>query len=219
MSVASEEKFGSPQAAALYQAAARGDTQRARELMAQGASLNSSNAKKQTLLKIAILEDNRRAFDGLLALGADPTYRGDARDTAMHLAAWQDKSYWLKAMLGHGASTEPRDGLGETPLFAALGHEANVQLLLNAKADVHAVNSAGDTLLHKAAMTLNFAQVPKLLALGVNPRATNQFGNTFQFGFFKTPEDRLSREARAIREEVREWLHARGITVEDRARR
>lgn len=219
MGASSADKFGSPQAAALYQAAARGDTQRAQQLMAQGASLNSSNAQKQTLLKVAILEGNRRAFEGLLALGADPAYLGDARDTAMHLAAWQEQPYWLKTLLEKGAPTEPRNGLGETPLFSALGQEANVQLLLKAKADVHAVNNAGDTLLHKAAMTMNLAQVPKLLALGVDPRATNRFGNTFQFAFFKTPESRLSSEAKAIRQDVREWLRARGIPVEDKGQR
>ena len=83
----SNGKFATPKDAALYQAAARGDLAQARQLLAEGASLNSRNAREMTPLDVAMVEGNRRAFESLLDLGTDPTWLGDAWDTSMHLAA------------------------------------------------------------------------------------------------------------------------------------
>ena len=68
----SNEKFATPKDAALYQAAAKGDLTQARQLLAEGASLNSRNARKMTPLDVAMVEGNRRALDSLLELGVDP---------------------------------------------------------------------------------------------------------------------------------------------------
>ena len=217
MSAASAELFGSPQAAALYQAAARGDMQRARELLARDAGLtNIRNEREMTPLDIAMIEGKRKAFDNLLALGADPTYLGQARDAPIHLAASLEDPYWLKAMLQHGASTEARNALGETPLFPAVGHNTreNFRLLLEAGANVHARRKDGGTLLHEAASINSFADIPRLLELGVDPTARNDLGYTFQYGLFKTPENILGPEPRAIREQVSAWLRQRGIPIE-----
>ncbi|QTD45700.1 ankyrin repeat domain-containing protein [Ottowia testudinis] len=215
----SDERFGSPQAAALYAAAARGELDRARQLMAQGVSLDAANAREMTLLETAMREGNRRAFDNLLALGANPVYLGSHRDTPMHFAAILTDPYWLKTLLARGADTEVRNRLGETPLFRALGQEANVQLLLDAGADIHAHSRSRETLLHKAAATLNYAQVVRFLELGVDPRATDDLGGTFQRAFFMARESLLNDSAKAARAKVRAWLRERGIAVEDAGQR
>lgn len=213
------EHFANPQAAALYSAAARGDLERAKGLIGQGAGLNSANAREQTLLDVAMLQGQRRAFDTLLKLGADPAYLGDARDTSLHLAAALDESYWLQTLLAHGAPTEARNRLGETPLFRALGTPANVALLLAAGADVRARAKHGDTLLHKAAGTNSFAEVPRLLERGVDPRATDRLGKTFQYYLFMGPAElQLSDETKAVRAEVRSWLQQHGIPIEEPGR-
>lgn len=218
MSASSAEIFGSPQAAALYQAAARGEMERARELMAQGASPQTPNAKRQTLLKVAMLQGNRKAFDNLLALGADPAYLGQARDTPMHLAAKLPDPYWLKTMLAHGASTEVRNALGETPLFPALGSitQANVQLLLDAGADIHVRSNQQQTLLHEAALIGSSTDLWRFLELGVDPRAQDRRGATFQTYFFMgPPESQIGEEGKAFRNQVRAWLRSHNIPVED----
>lgn len=197
----SNGKFATPKDAALYQAAARGDLAQARQLLAEGASLNSRNAREMTPLDVAMVEGNRRAFESLLDLGTDPAWLGDARDTSMHLAAILHDSRWLAALLKRGFSTEVKNALGETPLFGALGPET--------QANVHARTNAGDTLLHQAALINSFDDIPRLLDLGVDPRAVNEGGNTFQRYFFMGPRDP------DVEKKVRAWLSAHGIAVED----
>lgn len=189
----------------------RGDLAQARQLLAEGASLNSRNAREMTPLDVAMVEGNRRAFESLLDLGTDPTWLGDTQDTSMHLAAILHDSRWLAALLKRGFSTEVKNALGETPLFGALGPEtqANVQLLLDAGANVHARTNAGDTLLHQAALINSFDDIPRLLDLGVDPRAVNEAGNTFQRYFFMGPRNPETEK------KVRAWLSAHGIAVED----
>ena len=217
----SSERFGSPQAAALYAAASKGDLEHARELIAQGVSIHSANAREMTLLEIAMLEGNRRAFGHLLDLGADPGYLGTHRDSPMHFAAILENPYWLKTLLQRGAPTEVRNKLGRTPLFSAMGPntDANVRLLLEAGADIHAKGNAQETLLHQAADINSFADVVRLLELGVDPRAKDHLGYTFQHSFFQTREDLLSDDAKAARAKVRAWLRERGIPVEDQGQR
>ena len=197
----SNGKFATPKDAALYQAAARGDLAQARQLLAEGASLNSRNVRAMTPLDVAMVEGNRRAFESLLDLGTDPTWLGDARDTSMHLAAILHDSRWLAALLKRGFSTEVKNRLGETPLFRALGPET--------QANVHARSKDGRTLLHQAAMIGSFDDIPRLLNLGVDPRAVNEGGNTFQRYFFMGPRDPETEK------KVRAWLSAHGIAVED----
>lgn len=197
----SNGKFATPKDAALYQAAARGDLAQARQLLAEGASLNSRNVRAITPLDVAMVEGNRRAFESLLDLGTDPAWLGDARDTSMHLAAILHDSRWLAALLKRGFSTEVKNALGETPLFGALGPET--------QANVHARTNAGDTLLHQAALINSFDDIPRLLDLGVDPRAVNEAGNTFQRYFFMGPRNPETEK------KVRAWLSAHGIAVED----
>ena len=179
----------------------RGDLAQARQLLAEGASLNSRNVREMTPLDVAMVEGNRRAFESLLDLGTDPTWLGDARDTSMHLAAILHDSRWLAALLKRGFSTEVKNALGETPLFGALGPET--------QANVHARTNAGDTLLHQAALINSFDDIPRLLDLGVDPRAVNEAGNTFQRYFFMGPRNPETEK------KVRAWLSAHGIAVED----
>lgn len=213
------ELFGSPQAAALYSAAAKGDIERARQLLAQGVSLNSANTKEQTLLKVAMLKGDRKAFDNLLTLSADPAYLGGARDTPMHLAAVLEDPYWLKTLLARGTSTDVPNAMGETPLFRALNQPGNIRLLLDAGANIQARNRQAETLLHVAAAMGANAAVVQFLELGTDPRAINRIGVTFQPAFFMTRESLLNAQAKEARAKVRAWLRAHNIPVEDAGQR
>ena len=195
-----DERFASAEAAVLYQAASKGDLAAARQLAARQLAarrpelLQSHNAREMTLLGVAMDSGDHKTFNHLLDLGADPAWLGadpawlgDMRDTDLHHAAKLADSAWLRALLKHGANPNVPNRLGETPLFAALGADTrdNFDLLLNAGADIHARASDGSTLLHAAAAAINdFAAVPRLLKLGVDPAARNRLGYTFQYSFF-----------------------------------
>ena len=56
----------------------------------------------------------------------------------------------------------------------------------------------------------SFSDIPRLLKLGVDPRAEDQLGNTFQYYFFMGPRDP------EVEKKVRAWLHDHGIAVEER---
>ena len=135
------ERFANAEAAAVYQAAHDGDLARARQILAQHPGvLQSHNTREMTPLGVAMMSGDRKAFNALLDLGADPTWLGDMRDTDLHLAAILTDRYWLDALIKRGVNLEIPNTLGETPLFAALGPETrdNFELLLKAGADIHA---------------------------------------------------------------------------------
>ena len=169
-----------------------------------------------TLLGVAMDSGDHKTFNHLLDLGADPAWIGDMRDTDLHHAAKLADSAWLRALLKHGANPNAANRLGETPLFAALGADTrdNFDLLLNAGADIHARASDGSTLPHAAAAITDFAAVPRLLKLGVDPAARNRLGYTFQYSFFDTREDLLNSEAKTARQQVSAWLDAHHIPLE-----
>ena len=76
-------------------------------------------------------------------------------------------------------------------------------------ANVHARTKTGRTLLHQAAMVRSYDDLLRLLDLGVDPRAVNEAGDTFQRYFFMGPRNPETEK------KVRAWLSAHGIAVED----
>ncbi len=216
------QDFANPQAAALYQAAAKRDRDGASRLIAAGANPDSRGTQGLNLLEVAMREGDRGAFETLLTVGADPTDRGDSNDTAVHVAAILEDPFWLRTLLDRGVSTEVRNARGETPLFSALGNnkhaDQQVRALLDAGADIHARDDAGATLLHKAARINAFDWVVRFLEAGVEPRATDRLGVTFQPAFFRTRESNLLGSAKASREQVRDWLRRNQIAIEEKQR-
>ena len=206
------ERFANAEAAAVYQAAHDGDLARARQILAQRPDiLQSHNTQEMTPLGVAMMSGDRKAFNALLDLGADPTWLGDMRDTDLHLAAILTDRYWLDALIKRGVNLEIPNTLGETPLFAALGAETrgNFELLLKAGADIHARRTAdGETLLHKASAISDYAAVPRLLKLGVDPTLRDHVGYTFQYSYF------LASDNPPHAKEVRAWLDAHNIPID-----
>lgn len=206
------ERFANAEAAAVYQAAHDGDLARARQILAQHPGvLQSHNTREMTPLGVAMMSGDRKAFNALLDLGADPTWLGDMRDTDLHLAAILTDRYWLDALIKRGVNLEIPNTLGETPLFAALGPETrdNFELLLKAGADIHARRTAdGETLLHKASAISDYAAVPRLLKLGVDPTLRDHVGYTFQYSYF------LASDNPPHAKEVRAWLDAHNIPID-----
>lgn len=110
-----------------------------------------------TLLMMAIRNDNYWAVEALLRHGADPNKKNSYRGTTpMHYAAKNEDPKYLKLLLAYrgdpntieDAPKKQEDGLGETVLNSAIsGVQKNVlervELLVNAGVDVN--NSGYDT--------------------------------------------------------------------------
>jgi ankyrin repeat protein len=67
--------------------------------------------------------------------------------TALHFAAQQSRTDAVKLLLGAGATVDPQDGFGNTPLWRAVfnsgGRADTVSALLAAGADPGILNAAG----------------------------------------------------------------------------
>ena len=72
---------------------------------------------------------------------------------------------------------DPKNSLGETPLFAAayFGHVEMVKLLLNHSADIHAMDVDGMMPIHIAAYFGDLAVVETLIELGEDVDAVSDF--------------------------------------------
>ena len=203
----------SAQDQALFTAAKAGDSARCRELIKQGANPNAIH-KELSLLDWAIKGGNKRAVTTLLEVGADPNFLGSMRDTPIHFGAIVHDPWYLETLLAHGGDPNVRNVLGETPLFGAIGWgetSKNIDLLLKAGADIHAKAKDGRTLLHQAAVIHAHDDLWRFLQMGVDPRARDSRGYTFQRSFFGHPHDEKTGK------KIRTWLEKNGIPVESKA--
>jgi ankyrin repeat protein len=114
-----------------------------------------------------------------------------ANDTALHLAAAGHRVAIARKLLAAGADPnaarndrEARplhyaaDGYHRNPFFDALEQVKTIRCLLDAGADLHAVDKNGATALHRAVRTRSAAAVECLLQAGADPSVRNHPGST-----------------------------------------
>lgn len=208
--------FPDPSITQLAEAVAAGDVVRIRSL-APGSDLSAHGRDNVTLLEWAIWNERPESLSALLDAGANAAEPGMDQETVAHMAAMTRDPKYLQVLIEHGAPVDavsPRGG--RTPIFRAVQdrRDAQVDLLLKAGADVRRTDSMGNTLAHVAAGVNDAARVLQLLDAGVDPKATNARGQTFQAALFSGSDARLNAEGRAARQKVRDWLAAKGISQE-----
>jgi hypothetical protein len=114
-----------------------------------------------------------------------------ANDTALHLAAAGHRVAIARRLLAAGADPnaarnhrEARplhyaaDGYHRNPFFDAVEQVKTIRCLLDAGADLHAVDKNGATALHRAVRTRSAAAVECLLQAGADPSVRNHPGST-----------------------------------------
>ena len=144
-------------------------------LLEEGADPNASNKWKETPLLIAANNGHRLGVAALLKHGADPSLCSEAGWSALTFAAHKGYDDIVALLLRAGAPVNSRvtEDLS-TPLQKACagskpGHTASVKLLLEAEADVHALNKWRETPLLTAANHGQATAVEALLAHGADP--------------------------------------------------
>lgn len=210
--------FSNAGVADLAQAAADGDVERVRKLVAEGVSINAHGDKDVTPLAWAMLNKNPRGFSALLDAGAEPEEPAVNGDPVILMAAMADDPTYLKILLQHHVdASNPSGHSGRTPLIAAIlngNTDAQFRMLLAAGADPNRADRVGNTALHIAATSGAYAQVLALLEAGANPHALNAQHKTFQVYLHMTPAHALTPQAKKQMAAIDAWLRTHGIPIE-----
>lgn len=171
----------------LHQAAAAGDTEQVRKLLAQGADVNAKDKNGQTPLHSAAWYGRKDVVAVLLAQGANINETDGSGQTPLHLAATFGGKPLSEFILAQGAQIDARDKAGNTPLHAAAGFPSVdrdlLELMIAKGADVKARNEAGQTPLHRVSMIRRLDKrlertAEVLLALGAEVDAKDKSGCT-----------------------------------------
>jgi hypothetical protein len=122
----------------LIKGAQRGGAQRVKELIAQGADVNTKRRSGWTSLMIASRRGHTETVNALLAAGADVNTKEPTGRTSLMMASRKGHTEIVKALLAAGADANIKDKHGYTCLkMAAIsGHIDIVKALLAAGADV-----------------------------------------------------------------------------------
>jgi uncharacterized protein len=195
-----KECFPDKNVAELAVSAARGDLQHIDGLLSRGANPNTRGKNGMTPIVWAMQAKNKAAFKYLLDHGGRPDYyvethsfmlpEMEGRSLIGIAARNSSDSDWLRTLLKHGANPNlvcPKWGdqgdvdfsAGTTPLFDAIdsGCIENVDLLIQAGADINHQDNFGNTPMIHGAMIGNFSMVLRLLEASADHRIRNNDGN------------------------------------------
>jgi ankyrin repeat protein len=175
-----EKGFRDPRDKALASAIHRGDEQEVRRAVSGGGNLNASGERGVTPLEVAMLRRNRRIFQALLDLGANPNFTTAKAAPPIYEAAAFDDPWFLKTLLSHGgkANAVSTARLAETPLFSAIEahRRENALVLIRAGADVNFMSTAEPrSALMAAVSSGQFDIACDLLEAGADPLLGNRW--------------------------------------------
>lgn len=136
----------------LLQAAAHGDAQAVRALLAQGVNIEARNASGATPLLVATHHNQVQAAQALIEAGADVNAKDHIQDSPYLYAGARGHQAILKLTLAHGADVTSLNRYGGTALIPAAerGHVETVRSLIAAGVDVNHINQLHWTALMEA---------------------------------------------------------------------
>jgi cytohesin len=130
----------------LHDVVARGERERAEQMLARDASLIETRSfDGKTPLHYAVVNARPDMVEWLLAEGADPNAADHTGLTPLHVAAALNRRPEARLLIVNGADLAARDVYGDTPLHSAALHGSARVLndLLRAGADATAANDRG----------------------------------------------------------------------------
>ncbi|MEI6559689.1 MAG: ankyrin repeat domain-containing protein [Rhodospirillaceae bacterium] len=138
----------------LFDAAASGDLDEVKRLIAKGADVNAISKGGGTLLHWAADGGHVEIAMFLIAKGADVNAGNKVSGTPLHCAAASGHITVAKFLVTNGADVNAVNHFGSTPLHSAAwqGHAEFTEFLVAEDADENAVNQDGITPLQYAAL-------------------------------------------------------------------
>ena len=133
----------------MLAAAARGDAEGLKGLIAAGAPLDPVDAHKQTPLLVAVQNNHLSAAIALIEAGSNINAQAANMDSPWLLAGARGRTEMLRRMISKGPDFSLRNRYGGTALIPAChyGHVDTVKLLLTTGINVNHVNDLGWTCL------------------------------------------------------------------------
>ncbi|WP_460415618.1 ankyrin repeat domain-containing protein [Pseudomonas sp. microsymbiont 2] len=169
----------------LLDAARRGDAAAIRQLLGQGAQVDTRNDQGQSALLVATHGNQLEAARVLIDAGADVNARDNIHDSPYLYAGARGLNDILRLTLAHGADLESTNRYGGTALIPAAerGHVQTVQLLIDAGVDVDHLNRLHWTALLEAVILgdggpRHVEIVRRLLAAGADRSIADKDGVT-----------------------------------------
>lgn len=166
---------------ALMAAARKGNNERLRDLIEQGADVNRPNRNGGTPIMYAALSGRPEAVSLLIENHARVDAVAANGWTALMIASVKGHAEVARLLLEHGADPNRADVYSWTPLMRAVRESRleTVRLLVdNTRTDVNRRGENGVTALHLAVVEGDRDTVKLLLAGGADPRIEDNSGRT-----------------------------------------
>jgi uncharacterized protein len=168
---------------AMLEAAARGDVETLKRLVAAGVSLETVNAVGETPLLLAVKNDHLSAAVLLIDVGGNINAQAANKDSPWLLAGALGRTEMLRYMIPKKPDFSLRNRFGGNALIPACerAHVETVKLLLTTNIDVNHVNNLGWTCLLEIVILGDggprHVEVAKLvLAAGADPNIADKDG-------------------------------------------
>ena len=151
-------------------------------LLHGGANPQITTATGYTPLHLAAGMGAADCTKALLDGGANANTRLHSGCTALHLVARLAQHDCMQYLLAAGADVNAANNRGDTPLLELArwnwSHPDSAALLIQAGADLHAVNILGENAIHAAAISGNKACLALFISAGVNTHCATNDGKT-----------------------------------------
>lgn len=172
--------FDSPADKQMAIAVASGDIATMTAILSSKAVEPQAIGRKVTSwIEIAVIADQRRAFDTLVTWDALGPAKGKIAGQAMYSATVKGSIRWLERLKAAGASLDNYGG-GDLLIIQALDtrNEAVLDFYIRNGADLNMPSQTGGSIALSAAMTRRFDMALKFLDLGASPWVMDSLGST-----------------------------------------
>jgi hypothetical protein len=164
----------------IMAAAANGDADHLRELIAHGADVNHREEDRSTPLFVAVENGSIEITQMLLEFGAKVNARNKERQTPLMQLDSDATPELVRLLVSYGAKLNLIDDSGDTALIRAASSAPSevVKSLIEAGADVNVANKQGQTALMNAADDNELESVRSLLLAGARVNVRNKDGRS-----------------------------------------